>query len=181
MTPSIPYLATWKWWAVTKSGNQAKERMYGKSAHKAYHQVQVTTTDRGRLLLLMYEGAVKFLRQAKAGLDAKDLAKFCRYISKAQAIIVELVNTLDFEKGGIIATDLDRLYDFILFYLTEANLYRDGERVERVIGLIEKVYEGYKDIIESGLAERQLAAQTPGARVDAGDGSGEARGIQISL
>ena len=42
--------------------------MYGKNAHSAYKSVQVTTTDRGRLLLMMYEGAIKFLKQAKIGL-----------------------------------------------------------------------------------------------------------------
>ena len=43
--------------------------MYGKNAHSAYKSVQVTTTDRGRLLLMMYEGAIKFLKQAKLGLE----------------------------------------------------------------------------------------------------------------
>jgi flagellar protein FliS len=122
--------------------------MYGKNAHNTYQTVQVTTTDKGRLLLMMYEGAIKFLRQAHAGLKEDDIAKFCRFLSKAQAIIAELMNTLDFEKGGTIARDLDRLYDFMLFYLTEANLYRDGNRVLKTIKLIETIYQAYKEIIE---------------------------------
>jgi flagellar protein FliS len=122
--------------------------MYGKNAHNTYQAVQVTTTDKGRLLLMMYEGAIKFLRQAQAGLKEQDIAKFCRFLSKAQAIIAELMNTLDFEKGGTIARDLDRLYDFMLFYLTEANLYRDGVRVQKTIKLIETIYQAYKEIIE---------------------------------
>lgn len=126
--------------------------MYGKNAHAAYQTVQVTTTDRGRLLLMMYEGAIKFLKQAKTGLEANDLAKFCRFLSKAQAIIAELMNTLDFERGGTIAKDLDRLYDFMLFYLTEANLYRDGRRVTKVIQLIDTIYSAYKQIIEGDKA-----------------------------
>lgn len=126
--------------------------MYGKNAHATYQTVQVTTTDRGRLLLMMYEGAIKFLKQSKAGLEAKDVAKFCRFLSKAQAIIVELMNTLDFEKGGKIARDLDRLYDFMLFYLTEANLYQDGQRITRVIGLLDTIYSAYKEIIEGNKA-----------------------------
>ena len=105
--------------------------MYGKNAHATYQNVQITTTDRGRLLLMMYEGAIKFLKQSKAGLEEKDIAKFCRFLSKGQAIIAELMNTLDFEKGGSIAKDLERLYDFMLFYLSEANLQRDGQKVLR--------------------------------------------------
>lgn len=131
--------------------------MQGKNAHNAYQSVQVTTTDRGRLLLMMYEGAIKFLKQSKAGLEENDMAKFCRFLSKGQAIIAELMNTLDFEKGGSIARDLDRLYDFMLFYLTEANLYRDPKRVTKTIGLLETIYSAYKEIIEGN----KLATQAP--------------------
>lgn len=121
--------------------------MYPKNAYNQYKAVQVTTTDRGRLLLMMYEGAIKFLRQAKAGLEEQDIAKFCRFLCKGQAIITELMNTLDHEKGGDIARDLDRLYDFMLFYLTEANLYRDTKRVEKVVELLNTIYSAYREII----------------------------------
>lgn len=148
--------------------------MYGKSAHSQYQSVQVTTTDRGRLLLMMYEGAIKFLKQAKSGLETNDMAKFCRFLSKGQAIIAELMNTLDFEKGGTIARDLDRLYDFMLFYLTEANLYRDPKRIAKVIGLIDTIYTAYKEIIES--EKKAETAPEESAQV------GEAiRRVQISL
>jgi flagellar protein FliS len=152
--------------------------MNGKNAHNTYQSVQVTTTDKGRLLLMMYEGAIKFLRQAKAGLEENDIAKFCRFLSKGQAIIAELMNTLDFEKGGTIARDLDRLYDFMLFYLTEANLYRDAKRINKTISLIETIYAAYKDIIE-GNKNAQMPA-TP-VKEDSASASEPAKRIQISL
>ncbi len=142
--------------------------MYAKNPHSQYQAVQVTTTDRGRLLLMMYDGALKFLRQAKAGLEANDVAKFCRFLCKGQAIITELMNTLDFEKGGDIARDLDRLYDFMLFYLTEANLYRDPKRVEKVIELLNTVYSAYREIIverPTAIAEAEEAAKKAGETV----------------
>ncbi len=148
--------------------------MYGKNAYQQYQNIQVTTVDKGRLLLMMYEGAIKFLKQSRAGLEANDLVKFCRFLSKSQAIIAELMNTLDFEKGGQIARDLERLYDFMLFYLTEANLERSGEKVTTVIGLVETVYSAYKEIIEG---EKQQASDT-----DKEKAVGEAlRRVQISL
>lgn len=151
--------------------------MYGKTAHATYQTVQVTTTDRGRLLLMMYEGAIKFLKQSKAGLESNDIPKFCRFLSKAQAIIAELMNTLDFEKGGTIARDLDRLYDFMLFYLTEANLYRDPKRIARVIGLIDTIYSAYKEIIE-GIKASGTSSDAP----EQSEAVGEAvRRVQISL
>ncbi len=123
--------------------------MFTKNAYNQYKTIQITTVDRGRLLLMMYEGAIKFLKQAKSGIEEGDIVKFCRFLSKGQAIIAELMNTLDFEKGGEIAKDLDRLYDFMIFYLTEANLYRDPKRVAKVISLIETIYSAYKEIIEN--------------------------------
>jgi flagellar protein FliS len=148
--------------------------MYGKNAHNAYQTVQVTTTDRGRLLLMMYEGAIKFLRQAKAGVEENDIAKFCRFLSKGQAIIAELMNTLDFEKGGSIARDLDRLYDFMLFYLTEANLHRDTKRVAKVIELLDTIYSAYKEIIEG---EKKSVSPTE----QAAEVNEAIRRVQISL
>jgi len=154
--------------------------MYGKNAHNQYQAVQVTMTDRGRLLLMMYEGALKFLRQAKAGLEEQDIAKFCRFLSKSQAIIAELMNTLDFDKGGKIAKDLDRLYDFMLFYLTEANLHRDPERIGKVIGLLETVYKAYKEIVEEEKAQKSASESTTGSR-DKEEGKETPRRVQISL
>ncbi len=148
--------------------------MYGKNAHAAYQTVQITTTDRGRLLLMMYEGAIKFLKQSKAGLEANDLAKFCRFLSKGQAIIAELMNTMDFEKGGSIARDLDRLYDFMLFYLTEANLYRDARRINKVIGLLDTIYSAYKEIIEGEKKKNEV----PEKSAELGEA---VRRVQISL
>jgi flagellar secretion chaperone FliS len=134
--------------------------MYNKAAHKLYQTVQVTTTDKGRLLLMMYEGAIKFLKQSKLGLEAGDVAKFCKYLSKAQAIIAELMNTLDFEKGGQIAKDLERLYDFILFYLTEANLYKDLKRIDTSIELITTIYTAYRDIIEGEVKSESMSVES---------------------
>ena len=149
--------------------------MYTKQAHDQYKTVQFTTIDRGRLLLMMYEGCLKFLNQAKEALETHDVSKFARFLSKAQAVIAELMNTLDFEKGGSIAKDLDRLYDFMLFYLTEANLYRDGKRITNVIGLIDTIYCAYKEIIEG---EKARTSAAPEESEEVGDA---VRRVQISL
>ena len=150
--------------------------MYGKTPHDAYQAVQVITTDRGRLLLMMYEGGIKFLKYSLVGLEENDIAKFCRYLSKGQAIIAELMSTLDFEKGGVIARDLDRLYDFMLFYLSEANLYRDADRIRKVISLIDTIYSAYREIIEGSHGEKSLSSTAEAEKIV------EAlRKVQISL
>lgn len=135
--------------------------MYGKNAVSTYRSVQVTTTDRGRLLIMLFEGAISFFKQAIQGIEEKDIQKFCRFLSRGQAIVAELMNTLDSEKGGKIASDLERLYEFVLFYSTEANLHRDGAHLQRCIDLIVPVYEAFKEIVENGGGEQR--ASTAGA------------------
>ena len=130
--------------------------MYAKNAHSQYTNVQISTIDRGRLLLMMYEGCIKFLKHAKDGLENNDIVKFARFLSKSQAIIAELMKTLDFEKGGQIAKDLDRLYDFMLFYLTEANLQKDAKKIERVIRLVETIASAYREIVTNGKYTNEL-------------------------
>lgn len=139
--------------------------MYNK-AHQQYRTVQISTVDRGRLLLMMYDGGIKFLRQAKAGLEAKDIVKFARFISKSQAVIAELQNTLDFEVGGTIAKDLDRLYDFMLFYLTEANLQKDPNKIQRVINLLDTIAGAYRHIIENDPVATQRAVEEVQERME---------------
>jgi flagellar secretion chaperone FliS len=160
--------------------------MQPKNGYQTYRNVEISTADRGRLLLMMYEGAIKFLKAAQEGLQKNDLITFSKYLSKSQAIIAELMNTLDHEKGGIIARDLERLYDFMLFYLTEANLTRDVTRVKKVISLIETIYSGYKEIIESGAArDLDKSAGAKSSNLDQGYNSKEfgetIRRIQIGL
>jgi len=146
--------------------------MYSKQdLHKQYQNIQVSTVDRGRLLLMMYDGGIKFLRHAKDGLESKDIVKFARFLSKGQAIIAELANTLDFEKGGMIARDLDRLYDFMMFYLTEANIQKSPQKVQKVIDLLETVANAYREVIEKKkyLEDPRFAeeaGQAPAGRVE---------------
>ena len=134
---------------------------------------------------MMYDGALKFLGHAKDGLEAKDLQKFARFLSKSQAIIAELMNTLDFEKGGDIARDLDRLYDFMLFYLTEANIQKDVKKIERVMGLIETIGGAYREIIEGKSVNLEEAVAKTQKALQAAQSSNAApqgyRPLRVSL
>lgn len=161
--------------------------MYQKLATQSYQNVQIATIDRGKLLLMMYDGAIKFLNLAKEGVETKDIQKFARFLSKGQAVIAELMNTLDFDKGGQIAKDLDRLYDFMLFYLTEANIQKDANKITRVIKLLEIIAGAYREIIEGKKVDLEDAvAKTQQAMAAAAQTASEPgvevrRQIRVSL
>lgn len=136
--------------------------MYNKLAHKQYNNVHVSTVDKGRLLLMLFDGCLKFLKHAKVGLETKDISKFAKYLSKSQAIISELMLTLDFEKGGDIAKELDSLYDFMLFYLTEANIEKNPTKIQKVIDLLGTITSAYREVIEgeaSSGASKELSTE----------------------
>jgi flagellar protein FliS len=121
------------------------------TAARQYQQAQVETVDRGRLLLLMFDGARKFLGLAESGLRAGDLVVFGTQLARAQAVIAELMHTLDHEKGGEIAANLERLYAFMLDHLVEANLQKSPAHVAKVSAVLETIADAYRDILRGGV------------------------------
>ena len=120
------------------------------TAAQRYQQTQVATSDRGRLLLLMFDGGLKFLAQARAGLEAGDLARFAHSLGRSQAVIAELMHTLDHKAGGEIAANLERLYTFMLDHLVQANLEKSVRHVEQVHRLLDIIAGAYREILQHG-------------------------------
>ncbi|MEJ2648154.1 MAG: flagellar export chaperone FliS [Sedimentisphaerales bacterium] len=112
----------------------------------AYQDNAVTTQSRGRLIVLLYEGAIKFLKLAINELQAGNNQGKGHYINKAQDIINELNAVLDMEAGGEIAANLRKLYLFMNKRLAEANIKRDPQMIRDVIGLMEELNESWKAI-----------------------------------
>ena len=113
-----------------------------------YQTAQFATADRGRLLILMFEGGSRFLRGAEEALRADDVARFAHQLSRAQAVIAELLHTLDREAGGEIATSLEALYRFMLEHLVEANVQKSVAHVAEVRRVFDIVAGAYRDILE---------------------------------
>jgi flagellar secretion chaperone FliS len=121
--------------------------MHAQGYAKSYTQAQVTSVDSKGLLLLMFEGGSKFLRLAREGLVQGDLVRFGDQLRRAQAIVSELLSTLDQQAGGQIAADLARLYDFMLFHLTEANAKKSVRHVDDVIRVFDIVADAFRQVL----------------------------------
>jgi flagellar protein FliS len=111
-----------------------------------YQENAVVTQTRGRLVVLLYEGAIKFLRLSEKELAAGDYAAKGEYINKALAILNELDGCLDMDAGGEIAQNLRKLYQFMIRHLVQANINRDPRRIQEVIKCLEDLCEGWKAI-----------------------------------
>ena len=122
--------------------------MPGQTAHKQYKQVQVKTANKGKLVIMLYQGCVKFLRLAKKSIKEEKIEDANNYIIRSQDIIRELMNTLDMEKGGEIANNLYQLYDFMNRKLIEANVNKDIEKIEVVEDMMLELLDSWKQIVQ---------------------------------
>ncbi len=112
----------------------------------AYQENRVTTQTPGRIVVMLYEGAIKFLKQAVAELDAGRYIEKGKSINRAVDIIQELSFTLNMEAGGEIAENLRRLYTFMQDRLFQANIRKDAAMIRDTIRLLEELNEGWKAV-----------------------------------
>jgi len=112
----------------------------------AYQDSAVTTQSKGRLIVLLYDGAIKFMKLAIEELEANNYEAKGRYLNKAQDIINELNAVLDMNSGGEIAANLRKLYCFMNNRLSEANVKRDPQMIREVIKLMEELNDSWKAI-----------------------------------
>lgn len=97
---------------------------------------QVETATPGRLLLLLYDGALKRLHQAKVAMQAGEHETAHRHLLRVQDIVVELLISLDHSTGGEVAGNLHRLYDYLYRTLVQANIRRDVSLIDEVRGIL---------------------------------------------
>ena len=91
------------------------------NAHDVYKENSITTQSKGRLIVMLYEGAIKFMKLAIENIEQKDYEAKNNYLIRAQNIITELNAVLDVEAGGEIAENLRKLYVFMLNHLRKAD------------------------------------------------------------
>ncbi|RME90974.1 MAG: flagellar export chaperone FliS [Candidatus Hydrogenedentota bacterium] len=117
------------------------------NAYEAYKSSQVETASQQELIVMLYDGAIRFLDEAAKNAD--DFKKYDivnRNILKAQDIITELMLSLDMDKGGEIAQNLFNLYAFMKKELLEANIEKSREKIEGVIKLLKELREAWAQI-----------------------------------
>ena len=113
-----------------------------------YKTTQVNTADQGNLVLMMYDGAIRFVEIAKKKLQENDIAGKGVYISKAEAVISELMASLNMEQGGEIASSLEKLYAFMNRQLRIANVNKDIKPLDIVLKILGELKEAWVKIFK---------------------------------
>lgn len=121
-----------------------------------YQQNQILSASPEQILVMLYDGAIRFTRQAMIGIEDGRSSVKVDGISRAMAIITEFANTLDHEVGGGIAANLDGLYSFMIRELTQANLNDDMEKLKVVEGLLVDLRQTWIEAIEIARNENSV-------------------------
>lgn len=113
---------------------------------KGYRNVQVMTADRVRLVIMLYEGAIRFNRRAKDAIEKGNSDARASSINRSIEIISELLGALNFEEGGEIARNLQALYQFSIEQLMLANAKNDARPIEAVNRVMAELKAGWDHI-----------------------------------
>jgi len=119
-----------------------------KNAYQKYKNTSIQSASREKLLLMLYEGAIRFTKQAIKAAEEKNIAERGINIGRAFDIIMELNNTLDHKVGGEIALHLEQLYMFIMEQYTKANISGSVEPLQASLKILENLYAGWVQAVE---------------------------------
>jgi len=131
--------------------------MYGKTAPKAYHANQVSTVSKQKLIILMYDGAIRFITQAKEMTKRGDIAGRGHYIGKAQKIVDELNGALDNKRGGEVANSLSQVYAEIRKLLTDANISGKVASMDSALEMLTGIRSAWDQVISAGTETEEKA------------------------
>ena len=115
------------------------------NAYAQYSNNKVLTASPAELVLMLYDGAIKFCNIAMTAIDAKNIPKAHTNIVKAQKIIDHLRITLDMSYP--VAQDFDNIYDYVAKRLVEANVSKDKEILEEVCTHLRSVRDTWKEVM----------------------------------
>ena len=132
------------------------------SYQNVYFQNQIGTASREQLLIMLYDGAILFLRQARQAMENGERIVKIEKIGKVVNILTELSNTLDFENGGEIAEQLDSVYWYMIRELIRSNTQDDPEPLMVAERILQDLRDGWVQAIEQNRpAPKAVAGYEP--------------------
>lgn len=133
--------------------------MYGgMNGYNRYLETAVETASPARLIVMLYDGAIRFVNLAIDAIENRQYEQQNYYFQRAQKILAELISSLDFTKGGGIAENLFRLYTYMYNQLVEANLQDSTERAQHVVSLLTELREAWETVASQGEGNSALLA-----------------------
>ena len=127
----------------------------------AYRKTQIETASPETLILMLYDGALRFMGQAEIAFEEKNIEQISNLLLRVQAIFAELMTALDKEKGGEIAVNLERLYVFFLEKLGEANVKKDVKPMLEIKPLVQNLRNTWEQAMQKHQTSGQVVPPRP--------------------
>lgn len=124
-----------------------------KSPYEKYRQSSVQTSTPAQLLLMMYDGAIRFVKMGVEGIKEQDFQKANTFLNKTQSIVNELIVTLDYSFD--VSKSLSSLYEYINYLLIQANIKKEAAPAEEALGYLVELRQTW--------AQAAKMAQNPSA------------------
>ena len=131
-----------------------------------YKKTAVNTASKEQILLMLYDGAIKFLHKAKLALETKDIEQIHINLTKAERIITEFQSTLDMENGGRFAEELYARYEYLNNRLFLANIKKRTDYVDEVLKHLTELRDTWREAIMKFKAEGHSLAELENSGAD---------------
>jgi flagellar secretion chaperone FliS len=131
-------------------------------ASKRYQTQQIMTASPAMLVFMLLDKAIVCLKEAIRAIEARDFENRWKANARAMEIISHLKSTLDHEKGGAIARNLEQLYTFMLALLPKVDFANDAAAARSVIDLLTPFRESWKELATRNSAQLQEAVSIAG-------------------
>lgn len=129
--------------------------------NKRYQKTDIITSDPLRLVVLLYEGILKHIGAAIQSIKTINIEAKVEHINRALSMIAELQATLNHEKGGEIAKNLDRLYTYWRRRLVDANLQNSASPLEEVQRLVKELWSAWDQVASRNQPRDAMMTRLP--------------------
>lgn len=121
------------------------------SPYQKYQQAQAQTASKPKLLIMLYDGAIRFVKSGIEGIEQRNYEKANNNLCKAQGVINELISSLDFSYS--ISNDLIRVYEYMLHLLIESNIHKNITKAEEVLEYLIDLRETWVEASKSAVGQ----------------------------
>jgi len=118
----------------------------------AYRRTEVQSSSPLELVVLLYDGAIRFVLESRRAIATKDVRARTAAVTRALAIVAELQNTLNVAEGGDVARELDRLYTYMSARLLDVTAKGDDDAAKEVHTLLQTLRDGWSQLAAGGAA-----------------------------
>lgn len=118
------------------------------SGYNAYRHVDIQTASQEKLIVMLFNGAIKRASDAKKAMAEQDIAKTHEHLTRAQDIIAELRSALNMETGEV-AQNLDRVYEYLYHLLVAANVNKTPETIDECVRHLERLRDTWQELFDS--------------------------------